>query len=99
MKGEQGITGICVMLKDISVIKELEERENKRNSSEQKGFQSKMLFETFMENTPLTAWITDDKGMMLYLNPAFRKLYNLPLDNVARHMDEIFPKDLFCFSI
>ena len=94
LKGEQGITGICVMLKDISVIKELEERENKRNSSEQKGFQSKMLFETFMENTPLTAWITDDKGMMLYLNPAFRKLYNLPLDNVARHMDEIFPKDL-----
>jgi PAS domain S-box-containing protein len=47
-----------------------------------------------MESTPLTAWITDIKGVMHYLNPTFRKAYNLPLDNLSRNMDQIFPKDL-----
>ena len=84
--------GISVVLKDISPIKETDE--NERNKKEEKHFHGKALFESFMENTPLSAWITDNKGIIHYLNPAFRKLYNLPLDDLSRTMDEIFPKDL-----
>jgi PAS domain S-box-containing protein len=90
----QDINGICVVLKDITLIKELDEKNRKRRIEEDTHFQSKLLFETFMESTPLTAWITDIKGVMHYLNPTFRKAYNLPLDNLSRNMDQIFPKDL-----
>jgi PAS domain S-box-containing protein len=86
------INGISVVLKDISPIKETDE--NERNKKGEKHFHGKALFESFMENTPLSAWITDNKGIIHYLNPAFRKLYNLPLDGLSRTMDEIFPKDL-----
>jgi PAS domain S-box-containing protein len=87
-----GINGISAVLKNISSIKEDESERNKKK--EEKRFHSKALFESFMENTPLSAWITDAKGIIHYLNPAFRKLYNLPLDDLSRTMDEIFPKDL-----
>ena len=91
---EQGIDGICVLFKDITLIKELKEKDSKVKIEEGTHFQSKLLFEAFMESTPLTAWITDTKGRMHYLNSSFRKLYNLPLDNQPRNMNEIFPKDL-----
>ena len=94
IKAEESIVGICVMFKDITVLKELKEEEKKRKIAEQNRIKSEMLFESFMENTPLTAWVTDSKGIMHYLNPTFRKLYNLPLDTMPRHMNEIFPKDL-----
>ncbi len=82
------------MLKEITILKEAEEKERQRKIGEENYFQNKVLFETFMENTPLTAWITDEKGVMHFLNPAFRKLYNLPFDHLPRRMDELFPKDL-----
>ena len=87
------INGISVVLKNIGPIKETNESE-RNNNKEKKRFHGKALLESFMENTPLSAWITDDKGTIHYLNPPFRKLYNLPLDDRSRTMDEIFPKEL-----
>ena len=94
LKAEQVIIGVCLIFKDITLVRQLEEKERTQNLVEDKNFHSKKLFETFMENTPLTAWVTDGAGMMLYLNPAFRKLYNIPLDNLPRYLHELFPKDL-----
>jgi PAS domain S-box-containing protein len=84
LRNEYGISGVCILFKDISPVKEVEK----------KYFHTQALFEAFMENTPLTAWIMDETGKMHYLNRAFRKLYNLPEDSLPLHSEEIFPKDL-----
>jgi PAS domain S-box-containing protein len=94
LQTEQGIIGVCALFKDVSRIKGLVEEESKKKLPGSGHLQSKVLFETFMENTPLTAWITNEKGLILYLNPAFRKSYNLPFNNIPLHIEEIFPKDL-----
>jgi PAS domain S-box-containing protein len=88
-----GINGISTFFKEANPIKDTEEKGRKKKQ-EEKRFHGNILFESFMENTPLSAWITDGKGIIHYLNPAFRKLYNLPLDDLSRTMDEIFPQDL-----
>jgi len=90
----QGIDGICAIFKDISLIKEKEENERRRKEIKENHFEAKGLFEAFMEYTPLSAWITDENDVMHYLNPALRRLYNLPLDNLSRNMNEIFSKEL-----
>jgi PAS domain S-box-containing protein len=94
LRNEYGINGVCALFRDITFIKEAEETQQKRKEAEEKYFRSKVLFEAFMENTPLTAWIADERGIIHYLNRTFRKLYNLPQDNLPRRMEEIFPKDL-----
>ena len=91
---DYGITGVSALIKDITLLKELEKAENRRRTAERKHQESKLLFQTFMENTPLTAWITDTDGVMHYLNPTFRKVYQLPLDDQPVNMNDIFPKDL-----
>ena len=90
----QSISGVSAIIKDITHEKKLDASEIKRKEAEEKEFQNKLLFETFMENTSLISWISDDKGMMHYLNPTFRKLYNLPLNKHAYNMYEIFSKEL-----
>jgi PAS domain S-box-containing protein len=94
LQTEYGINGVCVLLKDISIIKEAEESARKIKEAEKNYLHSRILFEAFMENTPLTAWIADEKGVMQYLNRTFRNLYHIPNDSLSRHMGEIFPKDL-----
>jgi PAS domain S-box-containing protein len=92
LNSDHGINGISAVLKNISLVTDDESERNKKK--EENRFHGKALFESFMENTPLSAWITDAKGIIHYLNPAFRKLYDLPLDDLSRTMDEIFPADL-----
>lgn len=94
LKGEHGITGVSILVKDTSLLKAAKESEKTRKEIEEEQLQSLLLFQAFMENTPLTAWITDEKGIMYYLNPAFRRLYNLPFDNRPLSVDEVFPEHL-----
>lgn len=94
LQDDYNTVGICALLKDITFLKELEKEEERRKSAEKNHSESKQLFETFMENTPLTAWITDTRGMMQYLNPTFRRTYNIPFDDQLRSMSDIFPAHL-----
>jgi PAS domain S-box-containing protein len=94
LKSEHGINGVCVLLKEIIHIKKAEGAEYTKTETEQKYLYSKTLFEAFVENNPLTGWITDEKGIIHYLNGVFRKLYSIPQDKLPMHMEEIFPKDL-----
>ena len=61
LQNEYGINGVCALFRDITFTKEAEQTKRKKKEAEEKYFRSKALFEAFMENTPLTAWITDEK--------------------------------------
>lgn len=91
---EDAIIGICVMLKDISKERLFDYEEKRRKDAEKKFEENQLMFQAFMQSTPLTAWITDAAGIMHYLNPTFRRLYNIPDDGEPKSMYDIFPKDL-----
>uniref|UniRef100_A0ACD5GQC1 PAS domain-containing protein n=1 Tax=Desertifilum tharense IPPAS B-1220 TaxID=1781255 RepID=A0ACD5GQC1_9CYAN len=40
--------------------------------------ESEIRFQAFMDNSPTAAWITNDKGRILYLNPAYYRQFNVP---------------------
>ena len=74
---QQNVVGICVLLKDITARKELEAANRIRIQIEEKHKESLQLFEQFMENSPLRAWITDGNGFIQYMNPLNREFLGL----------------------
>ncbi|RYZ18135.1 MAG: PAS domain S-box protein, partial [Chitinophagaceae bacterium] len=91
---QQNIIGVCVLLKDITERRELEISETKRVQIEQKHKESLQLFEQFMENSPLRAWITDGDGIIHYMNPLHLEFLKLGNDYVGKSLFEIFPPDM-----
>ncbi|MEI6946983.1 PAS domain S-box protein [Paraflavisolibacter sp. H34] len=88
------ITGICGILKDITVRKELEKAEAERKKMEEKLLQEKALFEEFMKNTPLRAWIADENGALHYFNPVFAREFGLETAAGKVNVFNLFPEDL-----
>src|SRR5688572_824919 len=62
------INGIYGVVRDITVEKKLKPLEEKAEIYEQDLYQSRLLFEQFMQNSPLVAWLTDGEGTMHYMN-------------------------------
>jgi len=91
---QQNIIGICVLLKDITERRELEASEAKRIQIEQKHKESLQLFEQFMENSPLRAWITDGDGNIHYMNPLHLEFLKIDKDYNGKTLYDIFPPDL-----
>lgn len=73
----------CLIVRDITAQKEIEQ-------VHERLYQSRKLFETFMENTPILSWINDDKGFIRYLNPAYQKLYRLKKEHIGKSVFEVF---------
>jgi PAS domain S-box-containing protein len=76
-------TMYCVA-KDASEIKALEKD----------LFKTRQLFQTFMDNSPLVGWITDEQGMMLYMNAHYLKTYGFSKADFGKSMYELFPNQL-----
>jgi PAS domain S-box-containing protein len=76
-------TMYCVA-KDASEIKTLEKD----------LFKTRQLFQTFMDNSPLVGWITDEQGMMLYMNAHYLKTYGFTKADFGKNIYELFPKQL-----
>ena len=81
------IAHACSLLRDITAQKEIEEVNAKL-------YRSRKLFETFMENSPILSWITNNKGIIRYLNPYFLKSYKLKKDVIGKNVDEVFPEHM-----
>lgn len=64
------------------------ERENK--AIEQNLFQSRLLFEQFMQNSPLVAWVTDAGGTMQYMNPVHQKTYGFTAEHFGKNLYQLF---------
>ncbi len=51
-------------------------------------------FASFMENTPSLAWINDEEGTLLYMNPLFQRTFNLPDDLIGKNVYDYYPGDM-----
>jgi PAS domain S-box-containing protein len=81
------ITHACSMVREITAQKEMD-RVN------QMLYKSRQLFETFMENSPILAWITSKAGVIKYLNPCFMKTFQLPKNAIGQTLEAIFPPEI-----
>ena len=91
---EYGIPYVGLHLKDITQKKKEEQRESEKTAQGDMQFESKLLLQTFMENTPLLAWVADENGVMHYTNPALKRGYSLPANDGPISMDLLFSEDL-----
>lgn len=71
------ITNACLIIRDCTAQKEIELLHEKKAAVEKNLFESRRFFEEFMENSPLLAWIEDDKGDIHYMNDAYLQLFKL----------------------
>ena len=78
------ITHACSMVKNITAQKEIE-------LVNQMLYKSRKLFETFMENSPIMAWIADKNGTLHYLNPSYLQTFQLSKDAIGRDLKAVFP--------
>jgi PAS domain S-box-containing protein len=88
------VTNVFIVVKNITAQKEFEILDAHRKESERKFLESKMLFENFMENSPLTAWITHENGNVIYMNPPYLKIFGFTKKDVGQNLYELFPKNL-----
>jgi two-component system sensor histidine kinase UhpB len=55
---------------------------------------TRQLFQTFMDNSPLVGWITDEQGVMLYMNAHYLKTYGYSKADFGKSIYDLFPKQL-----
>ncbi|HET7896155.1 MAG TPA: PAS domain S-box protein, partial [Flavisolibacter sp.] len=77
------ITHACALVKNITPQKQMEE-------VNEMLYRSRLLFETFMENSPIMSWITDRNGVFKYLNPAFLKNYRINKEVIGQPLSTVF---------
>lgn len=90
----RNITNVCVIIKDFTAQQEMELLQQKKTAIEKSLFESRKLFEEFMENSPFVAWITDEKGIMRYMNPPYLKTLNFTKETIGKSLYELFPTEL-----
>ncbi|NES95709.1 MAG: PAS domain S-box protein [Desertifilum sp. SIO1I2] len=57
--------------------------------------ESEIRFQAFMDNSPAAAWITNESGRILYLNPAYYRQFNVPNSYQPGKTDlSFFPAEL-----
>ncbi len=71
---------------------EKKEAEEKIKEAERRTHQSRQVFELFMKNSPLVAWITDIGGVMQYMNPTYLETYGLTEEHIGKSIYDIFDK-------
>lgn len=55
---------------------------------------SESRFQAFMNHSPVSAWIVDEAGHMLYLNPTYAKTFFCDEDTVGKHIADIFSPEV-----
>ncbi|HVF81496.1 MAG TPA: PAS domain S-box protein [Flavisolibacter sp.] len=84
------VNGVYGLLKDISAEKEIGRLEEKTVRIEKNLFQSRLLFEEFMQNSPLVSWLTDASGVMHYMNPVYQKTYGFTEKDFGKSIYDLF---------
>ena len=87
------ITNVCVIIKDFTPLVEKEILEEKKTAIEKSYIESRKLFEEFMENSPLLAWVVDEKGCIQYINKTYRRALNFKDEIVGKNILDIYPKE------
>lgn len=93
-EGDKKVNGFYGVVKDITAKKEINRLEEKAESIQQDLSQSRLLFEQFMQNSPLLAWLVDARGNMHYMNPVFLKTYGFTEKDFGKSIYELFPAQM-----
>lgn len=88
------ITNVCVIVKDLTYHKQLEKLEENKRLLDIQLFENRQKFEEFMEKSPLLAWITDQNGIMRYMNPPYLKSFEFSKDVIGKSVYELFPENI-----
>ena len=88
------IISVCVVIKDLTDQKEIELLQQNKNAVEKNLYESRQLFEEFMENSPLLAWVVDAEGIIHYMNQRYLKFFELPEKVIGKNKLELYPKEL-----
>ena len=90
-KDENGVVnGVYGLLKDISAKKAFGRLELKAGIIEKSLFESRLLFEQFMQNSPLVSWLTDAHGTMHYMNPVYLDTYGFSEKDLGKSIFEMY---------
>ncbi|MDR3713068.1 MAG: PAS domain-containing protein [Puia sp.] len=81
------IKGLIVHVAETTLIRNMQE-------TERKLYESRELFERFMEMSPIPAWIRDESGIMQYMNAAYAKAFRLEQQMIGKSLQDIFPARL-----
>jgi two-component system sensor histidine kinase UhpB len=88
------VVNVSIAIKDITERKRIELFKLELQAYEEKLFLGRELFEQFMENAPFVAWVTDEKGIMQYMNPLYRQTYGFTVADTGKSVYELFPSQL-----
>jgi len=55
--------------------------------------ESETRFQAFMNHSPTSAWIADQEGRLLYLNPTYAQTFQLPQDAVGKPIHDIYGEE------
>ncbi|MEA5519892.1 PAS domain S-box protein [Limnoraphis robusta] len=57
--------------------------------------ESEARFQTFMNNSPAAAWITDANGVIVYVSQTYLRTFDLPTDNlIGKSIFELYPTSI-----
>ena len=87
------VTNVCIIIKDFTPLVEKELLEEKKTAIEKSYIESRKLFEEFMENSPLLAWVVDEKGCIQYINKTYRHALNFGEEIIGKNILDIYPKE------
>ena len=85
-------THVAIVIKDMTDEKRLEWILQKQKKMETELFHARSLFENFMQNSPLPAWVTDEDGVMQYMNPNYFTVTGFSRKDTGKTIYELFPK-------
>nr|MBA2745263.1 PAS domain S-box protein [Flavisolibacter sp.] len=88
------VSGVSILIEDVSLSKKLEEEEQKRKKAEEASHISRVMFELFVENAPLRAWITDISGNVLFMNQQYLNAFGFDKSKLGSNLFDLFPESL-----
>ena len=95
LKDDAGnITNVCVIIKDLTAQKEVEQLHKKKAEVEKNLSISRKFFYDFMENTHLLAWIVDKNGFIHYMNSSFADSFEIEKNTTTKNIVDIYSEDI-----
>jgi len=85
LKNEYGeISYVCIVVKNIT-------KQKREQLLVEELSKSRKLFETFMDNSRLIAWIATAAGTMHYMNRSYLKKFRITGSYAGKSLEELFP--------
>lgn len=88
------IISVCVVIKNFTAQKEMELLQQNKNAVEKYLYESRQLFEEFMENSPLLAWVVDAQGIIHYMNERYLNSFESSEGIIGKSIFELYPKEI-----